>query len=511
MAALNDLIQRVENPQLRDEIQRAADQLARQKNFGLAFETHLPEYTLLPDMPIRKGVQVSRRAGPADRVYTVIQIQGDKAMCLPEQSTTAEEIPLEQLVATARLGDPIYPCLQLVDTVCRAPRGGPWHTLIEADNYHALQLLEYLYAGQVDCIYIDPPYNTGAKDWKYNNDYVDSADGYRHSKWLFFMQKRLALARRLLNPEDAALIVSIDEKEYLHLGCLLEEMFPEARIQMVSSVINPKGQSRDGLFARTDEYLFFVLLGAAKIQSLTLDPVWRSGKSTTTAQIRWQYLRRPGVTGQVFRENSPGCFYPIFVTSDLSIHSVGEALPLGVSRDTVAAPEGTVAVWPMRADGREGCYQVSPQKLRQLYREGFVRITDTTTSGIHYLKAGECQKVRSGVYKVIGYRENDHSVIVESPSSPRFIPGTQWNIPTHNAGDYGKKILNDILSEGRFTYPKSLYAVEDTLRFVVANKPNALIVDFFAGSGTTLHAVNLLNAQDQGHRRCILVTNKIDS
>ena len=127
----------------------------------------------------------------------------------------------------------------------------PTHALIQADNYHALQLLEYLYAGKVDCIYIDPPYNTGARDWKYNNDYVDSSDTYRHSKWLSMMKKRLLLAKKLLNPADSVMIVTIDEKEYLHLGCLLEELFPEARIQMISSMINPASVARNNSFGRT--------------------------------------------------------------------------------------------------------------------------------------------------------------------------------------------------------------------------------------------------------------------
>ena len=146
---------------------------------------------------------------------------------------------MDALVCVAQFGEPIYPYLQPLDTVCNAPDSDLWHTLIEADNYHALQLLEYLYAGKVDCIYIDPPYNTGARDWKYNNDYVDGNDTYRHSKWLSMMEKRLKLAKHLLNPVDSVMIVTIDEKEYLHLGCLLEEIFPEARIQMVSSMINP--------------------------------------------------------------------------------------------------------------------------------------------------------------------------------------------------------------------------------------------------------------------------------
>src|SRR5699024_4418865 len=135
-------------------------------------------------------------------------------------------------------GEPIYPYLEKIDEIENAPDSDLWHTLIEGDNYHALQLLEYGYASKVDCIYIDPPYNTRNNDWKYNNDYVDPNDAYTHSKWLSFMEKRLKLAKNLLNPNESVLIVTIDEKEYIHLGALLEELFPEAKIQMISSVIN---------------------------------------------------------------------------------------------------------------------------------------------------------------------------------------------------------------------------------------------------------------------------------
>ena len=107
-------------------------------------------------------------------------------------------------------------------------RGGnkPFHAVINGENFHALQLFLYLYEGQVDCIYIDPPYNTGARDWKYNNRYVDAADGWRHSKWLNFIEKRLRLAKRLLK-RDGVLIITIDEHEVHHLGMLLERLFPE--------------------------------------------------------------------------------------------------------------------------------------------------------------------------------------------------------------------------------------------------------------------------------------------
>lgn len=114
----------------------------------------------------------------------------------------------------------------------------PWNFIIEGDNLQALYLLEKTHKGKVDCIYIDPPYNTGAHDWKYNNDYVGKEDDYRHSKWLSMMKTRLIIAKRLLKPDSSVLICTIDEKEYLHLGCLLEELFPNSFIQMVSSVIS---------------------------------------------------------------------------------------------------------------------------------------------------------------------------------------------------------------------------------------------------------------------------------
>ena len=143
----------------------------------------------------------------------------------------------------AEYDQPIYAGLKETG---RVERGGdkPYQVVINGENYHALETLAFAYTGKVDCIYIDPPYNTGARDWKYNNDYVDGSDAYRHSKWLAFMERRLKLAKQLLNPNDSVLIVTIDEKEYLRLGLLLEQVFRGERIQMVSSVINPAGVSR---------------------------------------------------------------------------------------------------------------------------------------------------------------------------------------------------------------------------------------------------------------------------
>ena len=175
MAAINDLISQIQDETLRNRIQEEVSKMAKQKKFGLVFEEHMPESTPLYDMPIKRGCNVMLRDSKDDKaIYVVLKVEGDTAVCVkPEQKDEAVTFELKDIVRVAEFGESIYPYLKPLDSVCNAPDSDLWHTLIEADNYHALQLLEYLYAGKVDCIYIDPPYNTGAKDWKYNNDYVD--------------------------------------------------------------------------------------------------------------------------------------------------------------------------------------------------------------------------------------------------------------------------------------------------------------------------------------------------
>ena len=146
---------------------------------------------------------------------------------LDQDEPETKTVSIDDLVVVAEFKDTIYP--GLVETG-RVQRGGdkPFHTVINAENFHALELLTYTHRHAIDAIYIDPPYNTGAKDWKYNNDYVEADDDYRHSKWLAFMERRLDLAKELLNPDDSVLIVTIDEREIHRLGLLLEQIFPEA-------------------------------------------------------------------------------------------------------------------------------------------------------------------------------------------------------------------------------------------------------------------------------------------
>ena len=508
MAILDELVTQIENPDLRARIAAEVEKLAKQKKFGLVFEEHLPECTPLWDIPVKAGRKAALKTGHVNDFYTVLKIEDGVATCLNKDKSATAEFPVEELVCVAEFGETIYPYLKPIDTVCNAPDSDLWHTLIEADNYHALQLLEYLYAGKVDCIYIDPPYNTGARDWKYNNDYVDNNDQYRHSKWLSFMQKRLKIAKKLLNPKDSVLIVTIDEKEYLHLGCLLEEMFPEANMQMVSSVINPAGVSRGGQFARTDEYIFFLTFGTCAPSPLCLNEDWRGKiKGGYKDKLRWNGLQRSGTA--TLRSDRPNMFYPIFITNDgTKIVEVGNSIPLNVDRTTIQAPEGQIAIWPIFPDGREGRWRLGRDTLIELIEKHYVHIgkIQGDRAAITYLAQGEQAKVENGDFPVVGYNPDGSIIVDESGYEARFLPGTQWWITSHDATQKGTKMLNDIIGR-RFTFPKSVYATHDAVQFFVVNKPNALIVDFFSGSGTTMHAVNLLNVEDGGHRRCIMVTN----
>lgn len=508
MSAINDLIAQIPNPELRFKIRQEVDRMAKQKKFGLVFEDHLPECTPLYDHPVKKGSIVALKSGKVSDNYIVRKIDGDTAICEGAENHEENAFPLADLVCVARFGEPIYPYLKPLDSVCNAPESDLWHTLIEADNYHALQLLEYLYAGKVDCIYIDPPYNTGARDWKYNNDYVDSADSYRHSKWLSMMQKRLAIAKRLLNPKDSVLIVTIDEKEYLHLGCLLEEMFGEADIQMISSVIMPSGSSRAGRFGRADEYIFYCFIGQATVTPWKTDML--RDNIGENVPVRWNGLIRNGEGSR--RARIPSLFYPILLDKESGdLISIGDPIPPTMKVADYEVPEGQIAMWPIDRSGNELMWRLYPPTLREYFQKGYAKLGKrdplTGLRPISYLQSGMIEKIENGQIRIIGENLEGALELEYAEGGKTYAPLTVWNRVSHSAAEHGSGVIKKIIPGRHFSFPKSVYAEQDTLRFVVGSKPNALILDFFAGSGTTLHAVNLLNLEDNGHRRCIMVTN----
>jgi adenine-specific DNA-methyltransferase len=540
MSRLTDLLARLhnENPTLAEDLEREVEALADRRPFGLNFERHVPENVDLPGRKVRSGDKVrilpsrgenSMKSNHAlwrvvgiDRSAGTATLEGLGHWSDPEGVPT-DTAALDDLVVVAEFRDPIYPGLVSTGKV---ERGGdkPFHTVINGENYHALQTLLFTHRGKVDCIYIDPPYNSGAKDWKYNNDYVEGDDLYRHSKWLAFMERRLVLAKQLLNSDEAVLITAIDEKEFLRLGLLLEQVFPDATIQMVSTLTNPKGSSRTAGFRRVDEYLFFTFVGSAGPSRLALGPEWssygrsdlhtsdqRDGPKATEDQQDlgtpdWTSMMRRGSASA--RADRPLMFYPIYVDPSVPrLIRAGDPLPGSESK----APQidGLVSVLPIRRNGSEGRWQVSSQECNSRIQQGRVRPGRTTHYGyvINYLPDGAYAELLTDSFVIDG-RADDGSIVARRVVDDQTrVASTQWKIPSHNSSEHGSTLLHAFLPGRKFPFPKSVYAVEDSLRNFLSKKPNALTVDFFAGSGTTAHAVMRLNRQDNGFRRSILVTN----
>ena len=524
MSRLTDLIAQAKSkdPRIGADLEREFKALASRRSFGLNFERHSPEAVELPQRPIRKGDKVrilperrclkkgDQRLWQVEKITKAAKNKVAELVLLGSETHEEQIVALDDLVVVAEFKDTIYPGLISTGKV---ERGGdkPFHTVINGENYHALKSLTYTHRGKVDLIYIDPPYNTGAKDWKYNNDYVEGDDLYRHSKWLAFMERRLLVAKELLNPADSVLIVTIDEKEYLRLGLLLEQVFPEGEIEMVTSVISAKGVARFGEFSRVEEFIYFVRIGASSVQlgeQNMLDDS-RSATAQIGQKIEWLGLRRREPTAK--RGARPNQFYPIYVNFNSGfIDSIGEPIADDIDRLVVKAPKGTYAVWPLKPNGGEGLWGITPETAKRYLKDGFIRSRnhkpEQEQAAIHYLPSGTVDAIQDGRIEITGH-DPDGAVQAVYRERKGVIPKRVWNMASHNAESGGSLVLSKLIPDRRFPFPKSLYAVEDALRFFVKEKPEAVVLDFFSGSGSTAHAVMRLNRQDGGKRQCISVTN----
>jgi adenine-specific DNA-methyltransferase len=324
-------------------------------------------------------------------------------------------------------------------------------------------------------------------------------------------QRRLLIARNLLKPDDSALVVAIDEKEYLRLGLLLAQTFPEADIQMVTAVTNRAGSPRSGRFSRVEEYLFFVFFGSSTVVRSGTTMLVDQPSSPRMPNV-WFSAIRVG-TGSALREARPGLFYPVHLDAKSGrLHSVGEPLARDFDRVVHTPPEGTVVMWPLASDGREQTWRFSNTRMREYFENGWARLGRRDASSgsrpVTYLRPETRKNIEDGIFTVAG-RTEEGAVILElaEGASKLTAPAAVWNVSSHYARDYGSRLNVALIPNRAFPYPKSLYAVEDALRFVIGEKPSALVLDFFAGSGTTAHAIVRLNRQDGGRRQAIVVTN----
>ena len=515
---LDGLLARIEDPDLRLALTSEVALLRGTRQFGLVFERHFPENVCLYSHPISRGARVQLKDSSTDKSWLVTALKDGQATLLSEEGHS-ESKKVEDLVVIREFGEPVYPGIKQLGAI---QKGGNKreHIVLKAENHHALQALLYLYEGQVDCIYIDPPFNSGARDWKYNNNYVADDDAYRHSKWLSFMDKRLRLAKRLLNPADAVLIVAIDENEVHRLTLLLEQLFPASKIQMVTALINPAGASIIDQFSRVDEQMLFVHIGTARPQRtvaettplyLTKEPNEEGDVPARKKGFVWESVQRSG--GNSRRQDTKAKFFPIYIDEKKErIVGCGDHLPEGEDRrNAPRAPKGCIQQWPIKTDGSEACWQLSAPTFREYLKVGRIRLgrkKDNGAWGISFLTKGHMKAIAAGELVVNGKDEQGALIVTNAQNRERTRVGkTIWINGCYSATEHGSTLLRRFIPGRKFPFPKSLYAVEDALRFYVAHKPNALIVDFFAGSGTTAHAVARLNRQDGGRRTCISITN----
>ncbi len=356
------------------------------------------------------------------------------------------------------------PVLKEVKTKRIDGENRPNNLLIEGDNYHALSVLNYTHKKKIDLIYIDPPYNTGAKNWMYNNDYVDKEDEYRHSKWLSLMRHRLNLAKNLLK-DDGVLVCAIDENEQAHLGVLIEQIFPAHDQHTITVVHNPKGVQGTN-FSYTHEYAIFVVPKDTKTigaRSLTQDEIYVSN------------LRNWGNESE--RTDAKNCFYPIIISKG-KITGFGDVASDGhhPKSSNEKQKDGSIYVWPIDEKGVERKWRYARQSVEAI--KDILQTKETRGGNIQILIAKDY-----GTYKTV------------------------WTDKKYDGSEYGTKLLREIIPNCEFDFPKSLYTVYDCLFAVVGDRPHANVLDFFAGSGTTGHAVLEMNKIDGGSRKFILCTN----
>ena len=470
MALIDALIDKVADPALRQALREQIETMLVKKSFGLVYQQHKPETVELPNYQVRRGCKV-RLLAEDESLYLVTGVDGTKVTVQTMTDQPEErDVELDDLVVVREFGEAIYPGLKSVGSVSN---GGdkPPHLVINAENFHALETLLYTHENKIDAVYIDPPYNTGNRDWKYNNDYVDGVDQFMHSKWLAFMERRLALAKRLLTP-DGVLIVTIDEHEVDNLGLLLRQVLPEAKIQRVTMVINPKGNTQNQ-FSRVDEYAFFCFHGDAT----AVDGPDSGLGDVANSDPVWTMLMRRGSNS--LRKDRPTMFYPVIVDekSEKIVDAGGALEPLR-ARTSVKPEKGSRFVWPIRTDGTEGRWQIGRERLLEQLEEGTVKLG--SRGGIQYVPEKGRKGIEDGSVEVLG--EAPDGSLQLRWNTKTTTPKTVWFRAAHNAATHGTDLLTSLLgARDQFPFPKSVYVTKDAIRAAIGDRPNAIVLDFFAG------------------------------
>ena len=486
MAAIDDLLARISDPALRAEIEAELAPLRADQELGLVFERHLPEKVRLYGLPVRRGSLVEVKADDKSPMWQVAKVKDGTADLLHKDNdgvVTRVESPVEDLVVVRQFGDPVYPGLK---SVGRVEAGGdkPFHLVINAENYHALETLLYTCSGQVDVIYADPPYNLGG-DLTYNDQRVAKDDAFRHSKWLSFMDRRLRMARDLLT-DTGVVILAIDDTEQAYLRVLMDQIFGEqnfiACVGWQGSVKNDAVFTGGGL----DYMLIYTknkeLLKAAGVR-------WREPKEGLADVLE---------QGRLAWEKSGGDH--VAATKALSSwwNRNKKKYDPGLGDNVKVDVDGTVIKvgnlsWPGGGGPRYDVLHPVTGKPVRVPKPGW-RFPKPETMQAE-IAAGRVlfgPDHNSGARSKIPLAQMEKQVVRPSFTKDRRVAA---------------KRLADLLGTQTFDFPKDPEVLARWIDLVTCSKRNALVLDFFAGSGSTGHAVMLLNERDGGSRRSILITN----
>ena len=390
-----------------------------------------------------------------------------------------------------------------------AAPGEAYNFLLEGDNLHSLRLLERTHKGKIDVIYIDPPYNTGSHDFCYDDAFVEKTDLFSHSKWLSFMAERLTVAGNLLT-EKGIMVISIGYQEVHNLMVLCQELFDSKQITCVT--VQTSGGKPNGGFNITHEYAVF-------ITPTDFEP------NPTENSMNEYSSPYHGMNLATFNQvQRPNQAYPIFISKEGVLVGCGKSLADRVKEglytgelkdfefDYDDAPQGTVAVWPVTNKGDPCVWRLIPSRLLSDWAKGYIKIVPLKSKNsknlftVQYLSAGVIKKINTGEFEFYRISDRDDIPTIDVRTYKTAGAGIQtiWTDKQFYTTK-GSNQIKDIFKAKAFPYPKPLELIESILQKTTSE--NSIILDFFAGSATTAHAVLELNAADGGQRKFILCTS----
>ena len=503
---LDALINQVSDPKLREDLRAEIKSVTSDRDFGLVFEKHLPELIRLHSSKIKRGSTVQHKDN-YEEVWRVVDVAGETARLTrtDEDGIYIEtETLTENLIVVSQFGQPVYLGLEFLDRVygSEVDTTKPSHVLINGENYHVLEMLLFAAPESVDVLFIDPPYNTGSSGWQYNDRYVDNSDSYKHSLWLSFMERRIKLAKHVLKP-TGVIFISIDDNEQARLKLLCDQIFGEDNfvdtlmVEMSATQGMKVKAAQQGTIVKNGEFIH-IYRASPDFDDVPKTPLFDGVEGYDHHYNLWVDPTTLEITPLGQRLLSDEKFMEL-------------ATPL-IGKNNTTLPAKTLdrllKVSPEIRDLLYGEYaeNIHRQMMASLSIPESVRANLMSTTATNY---------DSGERTYLLVKNNSGNLEQLNPLSATIRQTDDYSPQTTRAvirGDYWKGFYRDMMNvskEGGVDFKngkKPIRLISQLIRWA-NNSKEAVILDFFAGSASTAHAVMEMNKRDNGRRRSISVTN----